>query len=189
MLETELMMDEKDTKRTSKFLSLVLRHQPEKIGIHLDEAGWVDVDVLLKAMARHGKQLSRETLDHVVRTNDKRRFSLSEDGRRIRANQGHSIEVELGYAPAEPPEILLHGTPTRFLDAIRREGLKRMKRHHVHLHVDEATATAVGTRRGKPVLLRVRARDMAGQGHEFFVTPNNVWLTDRVPPEFIEFPL
>ncbi len=181
-------MTEKDTKRTSKFMSLVLRHQPEKIGIHLDEAGWVDVNELLEAMARHGKRISRETLAYVVRTNDKQRFSLSEDGRRIRANQGHSVGVDLGYIPAEPPEILLHGTPTRFLDAIRREGLKRMNRHHVHLHVDEATSIAVGTRRGKPVLLKVRALEMARQGHEFFVTPNDVWLTDHVPEEFIEFP-
>jgi putative RNA 2'-phosphotransferase len=181
-------MHEKYIRRTSKFLSLVLRHQPEKIGIRLDEAGWVDVDVLLEAMARRGKRISRETLENVVRTNDKQRFSLSEDGRRIRANQGHTVDVALGYATADPPEILLHGTPTRFLDAIRREGLKKMKRHHVHLHVDEATAIAVGTRRGKPVLLKVWARDMARRGHEFFVTPNNVWLTDHVPPEFIEFP-
>jgi len=181
-------MNEKETKRTSKFLSLVLRHQPEKIGISLDDAGWIDVDVLLDAMARHGKRISRQLLDHVVRTNDKQRFSLSEDGRRIRANQGHSVGVELGYTAAEPPEILLHGTPTRFLDAIRQDGLKRMDRHHVHLHLDEATATAVGQRRGKPVLLRVRAQEMARQGYEFFVTPNDVWLTNRVPPEFIEFP-
>ena len=179
-------MDEQNVKRTSKFLSLVLRHRPEKIGISLDDAGWVDVETLLRAMSHHGKRISRETLDYVVRTNDKQRFSFSEDGQRIRANQGHSLDVDLGYKPAEPPEILLHGTPTRFVDSIRRDGLKKMNRHHVHLHVDEATSVAVGSRRGKPVLLKVRALEMARQGHEFFVTPNDVWLTDHVPPEFIE---
>ncbi|MBN1911918.1 MAG: RNA 2'-phosphotransferase, partial [Pirellulales bacterium] len=171
-------MNEKTTKQISKFLSLVLRHQPEKIGIELDEAGWVDVDELLGAAAQHGMRISRETLDLVVHTNDKRRFSFSEDGRRIRANQGHSVEVDLGYEPADPPEVLLHGTPTRFVDTIRREGLKKMNRHHVHLHVNVATAAAVGARRGKPVLLRIRARQMAHDGHAFFVTPNDVWLTD-----------
>jgi putative RNA 2'-phosphotransferase len=181
-------MDEKLAKQTSKFLSLVLRHRPDKIGISLDEAGWVDVEVLLAATARHGKPISRQTLDYIVRTNDKQRLSFSQDGLRIRANQGHSVEVDLGYQPAQPPEILLHGTPTRFVDSIRRDGLKKMDRHHVHLHADEATAVAVGSRRGKPVLLKVRAGEMAGQGHEFMVTPNRVWLTDRVPVEFIEFP-
>ncbi len=181
-------MNEKDTKRTSKFLSLVLRHEPQKIGIRLDEAGWVDVDVLLDAIARHGRPISRETLDVVVRTNDKKRFSFSEDGRRIRASQGHSVHVDLGHPPADPPEILLHGTPTQFLDAIRRDGLKKMGRHDVHLHEDEATASDVGSRRGRPVLLRIRAGQMARQGHKFFLTPNHVWLTDHVPPEFIEFP-
>lgn len=184
----EVTMDEKNVKRTSKFLSLVLRHQPEKIDISLDDAGWVDVDVLLRATARHGKRISRETLDYVVRTNDKQRFSFSEDERRIRANQGHSVDVDLGYKQAEPPEILLHGTPTRFIESIRRDGLKKMNRHHVHLHADEATVVAVGSRRGNPVLLKVRALEMARQGHKFFVTPNNVWLTDHVPVEFIEFP-
>ena len=182
------MMNEKNVKRTSKFLSLVLRHQPDKIGISLDEAGWVDVETLLSAMSRHGKRISRETLDYVVRTNDKKRFAFSEDGQQIRANQGHSVDVELGYTLAEPPQTLLHGTPTGFIEAIRKGGLKKMKRHHVHLHVDVATSLAVGRRRGKPVLLKVRALEMAKQGHEFFVTPNNVWLTDHVPPEFIEFP-
>lgn len=181
-------MSEGDLVRTSKFLSLILRHRPDKFGIRLDAAGWVDVDVLLAAAAGQGRDISREFLERIVRTNDKRRFSFSEDGRRIRANQGHSVEVELGYEPAEPPEFLVHGTPTRFVESIRRDGLKKMNRHHVHLHLDEATATAVGRRRGKPVVLRVRAHDMAGRGYEFFVTPNRVWLTDHVPVEFIEFP-
>ena len=173
-------------KRTSKFLSLVLRHQPDRIGICLDEAGWVDVDVLLEAMARHGKPISREMLEEVVRTNDNKRFSFSEDGKQIRANQGHSVHVDLGYKSAEPPEILLHGTPTRFLESIRQEGLKKMDRHHVHLSPDTGTARAVGARRGRPLVFRILAGRMQRDGHRFFLTANGVWLTDRVPPEYLE---
>ena len=181
-------MNEKERKKKSKFLSLVLRHQPDRIGIELDEAGWVDVEVLMSALTRHNKGMSRSMLDEVVRTNDKQRFSFNENGTRIRANQGHSVAIELGYEPATPPEILFHGTPQQFVDAIAEQGLKKMNRHHVHLHVDVATSTAVGQRRGKPVLLRIRALDMHQAGHEFFVTPNDVWLTDHVPTEYIEIP-
>ncbi|MDP6467409.1 MAG: RNA 2'-phosphotransferase [Pirellulaceae bacterium] len=181
-------MNEKERRKKSKFLSLVLRHQPETIGIELNEAGWVDVNDLISALARHGRRMSRETLEEVVRTNDKQRFSFNEDGSRIRANQGHSVDIELGYRPATPPEILYHGTPQRFVEAISRDGLKKMNRHHVHLHVDVATSTAVGRRRGKPVLLKVKALEMHHAGYEFFVTPNDVWLTDNVPMEFIAFP-
>ena len=180
-------MDAQQTKKTSKFLSLVLRHQPETIGITLDDAGWVTVEELLTALARHGRALTREQLNFVVENNDKQRFAFSDDGKQIRANQGHSVEVELGYEPCTPPEILYHGTPEQFVAPIRRDGLHRMQRHHVHLHEDVNTATAVGNRRGKPVLLRVRARAMHDAGHAFFVTANHVWLTDHVPSEFIEF--
>jgi putative RNA 2'-phosphotransferase len=152
----------------------------------LDEAGWTSVDELLSAMRRHGRPLSREQLELVVHTNDKRRFAFSEDGTRIRANQGHSVEVDLGYESAEPPEILFHGTPERFVPSILREGLNKGDRHHVHLHADPTVAKTVGKRRGKPVILVVRAKDMKKAGHEFFVTPNRVWLTDHVPPSFIE---
>ncbi len=181
-------MNEKKLRNTSKFLSLVLRHQPETIGITLDDAGWVRVDELLSALSRHGKAISQASLEEVVNTNDKQRFSFSTDGLRIRANQGHSVEIELGYQPATPPEILYHGTPQQFVAAIAREGLKKMNRHHVHLHVDVATSTAVGRRRGTPVLLRVKALAMHESGHAFFVTPNEVWLTDHVPVEYLEFP-
>lgn len=181
-------MNEKETRQISKFLSLVLRHQPDKIGIPLDNAGWTSIDGLLEAMRQNGRKISRETLDQVVLTNDKQRFSISEDGTRIRASQGHSVEVELGYEPAIPPEFLLHGTPTTAVDAIRRDGLKKMQRHHVHLHADSATATTVGARRGAPVLLRIRSQEMANEGFLFFVTANEVWLTDHVPACFIEFP-
>jgi putative RNA 2'-phosphotransferase len=148
----------------------------------------VEVEVLLAALTRHHRGMSRATLEEVVRTNDKKRFSFSADGKRIRANQGHSVDVELGYQSATPPEILFHGTPRQFVAAIAEEGLKKMNRHHVHLHIDVATSTAVGQRRGKPVLLKIRASDMHQAGHQFFVTPNDVWLTEHVPTEFIEFP-
>ncbi len=179
-------MDAKQTRKTSKFLSLVLRHKPETIGIQLDEAGWTSVDELLTAMGRRGRPLSREQLELVVRTNDKRRFAFSEDGTRIRANQGHSVEVELGYESAEPPDILYHGTPERFVPSILRHGLNKGERHHVHLHADRKVARTVGQRRGKPIILVIKAKEMRTAGHEFFVTPNNVWLTDHVPSSFIE---
>ena len=180
--------NEKEIRQISKFLSLVLRHQPEKIGITLDDAGWTSIDGLLEAMRQNGRKMTRETLDHVVETNDKQRFMFNEDGTMIRARQGHSVDVELGYEPASPPEFLLHGTPATAVDIIRREGLKKMKRHHVHLHADTATAETVGARRGVPVLLRIRSRQMASEGYLFFVTANHVWLTDHVPASFIEFP-
>ena len=178
--------DEQKTRQISKFLSLVLRHQPDRIGIVLNEAGWTSVDGLLEAMQQNGRKVSRETLDHVVASNDKQRFEFSEDGAMIRATQGHSVEVELGYQAANPPEFLLHGTPATALEEIRRNGLKKMKRHHVHLHAEVSTAEAVGARRGVPVLLRIQAQQMANEGYLFVVTPNNVWLTDHVPACFIE---
>ncbi len=137
---------------TSKFLSQVLRHRPEAIGVTLDAEGWIAIDRLLAACSRHGKAVSREELDEVVRANDKRRFAFSADGLRIRANQGHSIAVDLGLVPVEPPELLFHGTVARFLPSIRREGLVRGKRHHVHLSPDAETARRVGGRRGRPVV-------------------------------------
>lgn len=181
-------MDSKQIVKTSKFLSLILRHQPEKVGLILDPAGWVEIDTLLAAIARHGRPITRESLDQLVRDNDKQRFAVSEDGRRIRANQGHSVEVELDHAAAEPPDELFHGTPDHFLEAIRGDGLKKMRRHHVHLHERPDVATTVARRRGKPVVLTIRAGQMHQSGIEFFVTPNRVWLVDRVPVEFIDFP-
>jgi len=183
-----MTMDEKSVRRISKFLSLVLRHQPDKIGIQLDAAGWVEVEVLLEALRRSGQKISRDLLEHVVRTNDKQRFTIDESGQRIRATQGHSVEVELGYEPADPPAILIHGTPETAVSAIRESGLQKMKRHHVHLHCDSSTASTVGARRGQPVLLKVKAQEMVKEGFVFYVTANQVWLTDHVPPRFIEFP-
>src|SRR5688500_15893567 len=133
-------MNADEAKRLSKFLSLVLRHEPQAIGIALDAAGWTPVAELLAALARHGKDVSRADLEFVVATSDKKRFALSEDALSIRASQGHSVEVELGYSPAEPPELLFHGTVDKFLDSIRRQGLIKGNRHHVHLSAGRETA-------------------------------------------------
>jgi putative RNA 2'-phosphotransferase len=162
-------------------LSLVLRHQPETIGLALDREGWADIVDLLARV-----KWTREELDEIVRTSDKKRFTVSDDGTRIRAAQGHSIEVELGYPPATPPEVLYHGTVAEALPAIREHGLARMKRHAVHLSAERTTAIAVGGRRGKPVVLAIRAGDMHRAGFEFQQAANGVWLTDTVPPEYIE---
>ncbi|MHC4405874.1 MAG: RNA 2'-phosphotransferase [Planctomycetota bacterium] len=174
--------------RMSKFLSYVLRHRPESVGLALDEGGWVSVDELLEACRAQGRPISRRELHEVVTTNDKKRFALSPDGLRIRASQGHSVSVELGLEPREPPELLYHGTVERFLDSIRKEGLVRGKRHHVHLSPDEATARRVGKRRGRPVVLVVEAGRMHRDGHTFFRSANGVWLTESVSPEHLQFP-
>jgi putative RNA 2'-phosphotransferase len=181
-------MNTEQTKRLSKFLSLVLRHRPETIGVELDAGGWIDVDTLLAAMRASKREVSREQLQYIVATSDKQRFALSDDGRRIRANQGHSIEVELDYPAVEPPEILFHGTPKRFLPSILAQGLLRGDRHHVHLSAQHETAVMVGKRRGPPVVLRIQAKAMYQQGHTFHVSANGVWLTEHVPPEFLELP-
>lgn len=181
-------MNPQQTKKISKFLSLVLRHQPDKIGITLDEAGWTQVDTLLTQLNNAGRTVSRDVLETVVAENDKQRFQFSEDGTLIRATQGHSVDVELGYEKSSPPDVLCHGTPTKFVDAIRNEGLTKQKRHHVHLHADPSLAASVGQRRGKPVVLRINAKHMETDGYEFFVSPNGVWLTDHVPSEYISFP-
>ncbi|MBN8214811.1 MAG: RNA 2'-phosphotransferase [Xanthomonadales bacterium] len=175
-----------DLVSTSKFLSLVLRHRPEVIGLSLDEAGWADIDTLIRLSQAH-KPLTRALIEQVVEENSKQRFAISDDGRRIRANQGHSIEIELGLQPLAPPRLLYHGTATRFVEAIRREGLAKRSRQHVHLSADADTATAVGARHGQPAVLIVRAGEMAAAGHALFRSENGVWLTDAVPVEFIDF--
>jgi len=178
-------VDEKRTVKTSKLLSRVLRHDPAAVGITLDEAGWVRVDTLLAALARRGTRLSRAELDHVVETNNKRRFAYSEDGLSIRASQGHSVAVDLGLASAEPPAVLYHGTTGRSLDAIFQEGLRPMSRQDVHLSADTETAVRVGSRHGRPVVLVVDAAAMSAAGHVFRVSANGVWLTDTVAPEYL----
>jgi uncharacterized protein (TIGR02452 family) len=175
--------------RVSKFLSLVLRHDPGRIGITLDDAGWTDVAGLLAACAADGVAITRDELTAIVASSDKQRFALSPDGERIRANQGHSVEVDLQLAPAMPPARLFHGTVARVVEAIRAQGLLRGERHHVHMSADLETATRVGGRRGKPVILTVRADEMVAAGHVFYRSDNGVWLVEHVPPSFIEFPI
>ena len=169
----------------SKFLAGVLRHNPGKIGIELDAAGWVDVDVLLAALKLRGRRMSRARLDHVVAHNNKKRFEYDDVGTRIRASQGHSVPVELGYEPCVPPETLYHGTATRSLESIFGEGVKPGRRHHVHLSADIETAAKVGSRHGKPAVLLVAAARMHGHGHEFFRSTNGVWLTQHVGPQYL----
>ncbi len=179
-------MDERRTVKVSKYLSKHLRHQPERIGLTLDANGWVTIDELLRAVARHHFPLTRAELDHVVASNDKQRFAI--EGDRIRASQGHTVDVDLDLPPADPPAYLYHGTVGRSLDAIRDEGLRPMNRTHVHLSPDRETATRVGARRGRPVVLSVDAGAMHRAGHVFYVSANGVWLTAAVPPEFLRMP-
>ena len=181
-------MTDKEAVRTSKFLSLILRHEPERVGLKLGDAGWVGVDELLKAVNSHGVSLTLDELKHIVATSDKKRFAFSGNGRRIRASQGHSVEVDLQYPPQTPPELLYHGTATRFLDAIRQHGLQKMQRHDVHLSAETRVTLQVGGRHGKPALLTIRAGDMHRAGFMFRCSANGVWLVDHVPPQFIQFP-
>lgn len=166
-------------------LSLWLRHQPEAAGLTLDAQGWTDVDDVLAAMTRAGVACDWLTLLRIVEESDKQRFELSGDAARIRARQGHSVAVELGWPQAAPPPLLYHGTVERFLPAILSEGLRPMRRHHVHLSPDPETAMRVGRRRGMPVILTVRASALAATGQPFFLTTNQVWLTAQVPPAFL----
>ncbi|MGW4484567.1 RNA 2'-phosphotransferase [Amycolatopsis sp. NPDC004368] len=178
-------MDEKHMVRVSKRLSRHLRHEPGSIGLVLDEAGWVGVAQLLAALSAHGLRVSRAELTEVVRRSDKQRFAFDDSGERIRANQGHSVAVSLGLMPLAPPAVLYHGTATRFLGAIHREGLRPMRRHAVHLSAAVETALAVGGRHGRAVVLRVAAGEMAAAGFEFQRSENGVWLTATVPPEYL----
>ncbi len=178
-------MDERRTVRVSKYLAKHLRHRPERIGLTPDAAGWVEIDALIAAAADHGFPFTREELDHVVAANDKRRFAV--EGTRIRASQGHTIPVDLQLPTAVPPAWLYHGTVARNLDAIHAEGLRPMNRHAVHLSADRETATRVGARRGRPVVLSVDAGAMHRDGHVFHVSANGVWLTEAVPSRYLRF--
>ena len=171
---------------TSRFLSLVLRHQPEVIGLTLDPQGWADIDTLI-ALSGSKRRLDRDLIARVVAGNDKQRFAISADGQRIRASQGHSVAVDLMLPQSTPPAWLYHGTATRFLDAIRREGLKPGSRQHVHLSHAFDTAVKVGGRHGRPHVLHVDAARMAADGHVFMLSENGVWLTATVPVEYIDF--
>lgn len=169
----------------SKFLSLVLRHKPEEIGITLDAAGWVDVDELLDACAKRSVDISRKRLESIVESSDKKRFAFNQDQSRIRANQGHSVSVELGYLPVTPPEVLYHGTATRFLESITATGLMKQQRSHVHLSADVQTAANVGQRHGRLALLEVNTAQMKQDGYLFYLSDNGVWLTDNVPAKYL----
>lgn len=171
----------------SKFLSYVLRHAPESIGLRLDAQGWADLDELIARAAEHGRRISRERILSVAASSDKKRFGLSQDGRRIRAVQGHSTsEVDISFTPRTPPDTLFHGTAQRFVESIRNKGLVPGQRQYVHLSPDYQTAVAVGGRHGKPVVLTVQAGAMAGDGFLFYLSENGVWLTKEVPARYLE---
>ena len=172
----------KNTKKISKHLSYVLRHKPEAIGLDLDDHGWAKIDDL---MDKSPHKITRELLDHVVETNDKERFIISDDGHKIRANQGHSIAINLDLPAITPPVKLFHGTATRYVDAIFKDGLKKMNRQHVHLSADIETAQKVGTRHGKPIILLIDTKAMAEAEFEFYQSKNGVWLTDNVPVKYL----
>ena len=170
---------------TSKYVAKHLRHAPHELGITLQPGGWVPVDDLLAAAAKHGFPITYDDLLECVETNDKQRFAFDPSGELIRANQGHSVEVDLQLEASEPPEILYHGTVERFLPSILKDGLVKGKRHHVHLSRDVETARKVGARRGIPVILKVDAGRMHRAGHTFLLSANGVWLTDSVLPEYL----
>ena len=177
--------EERRLLRLSKYLSKHLRHRPERLGLELGPGGWVEVEMLLEACARQRFPISRAELEEVVERNDKKRFAFDPSGTFIRAQQGHTVPVDLMLEPAEPPPELYHGTPEGNLEPILRRGLQSMGRHHVHLSPDEATAAVVGRRRGRPVVLAVDARAMRRDGWEFYRSGNGVWLVKHVPPRYL----
>ncbi|MFT4072729.1 MAG: RNA 2'-phosphotransferase [Dysgonamonadaceae bacterium] len=178
-------MTEQDKKRISKFLSLILRHEPDKIGLNLDVNGWANVKELIEKSKKHRYHFSMEELTEVIETNDKQRFSLNEKRTKIRANQGHSININLALSPSEPPEYLYHGTATRFLSSIMEEGITKGSRQHVHLSKDKETATKVGSRHGKVIVLTIMTSQMYKDGILFYQSDNGVWLTDYVDVKYI----
>jgi len=180
-------MDTKITKGISKLLSYILRHSPETIKLKLDENGWADVNELIAKFDLYDLTLDFELLQYVVENNDKKRFAFNEEKTRIRASQGHSIAVELNLNETEPLAYLYHGTVEKFLTDIKLQGLQKMSRQHVHLSADRETANKVGGRRGKPVILTISSGEMHKAGYKFYLSDNNVWLTDVVPAEYITF--
>lgn len=170
----------------SRFISRLLRHRPEDANIELDEHGWANVEELLAGMNATGREIDRETLAEIVRTDKKQRYSFNEDGTRIRANQGHSIPVDVELTQQEPPEYLYHGTADRFLESIREKGLLPMSRLYVHLSGDVETAHVVGKRHGRPVVLKVHSGDMCRDGVPFYRSQNGVWLTKKVDVKYFE---
>ena len=180
-------MSDSPNERISRFLSLVLRHEPSAANVSMDRNGWVRVESLLKGLTNKGYEVTREILDTVVSTNNKKRFEYSEDGNNIRASQGHSVTIDLGYKPETPPDTLYHGTTYRFIHLIKQTGLAKQKRHAVHLSLDVDTAINVGSRHGKPCILIINAKQMAEDGFKFYKSANGVWLVDSVPMKYINF--
>ena len=176
---------EKQLKHISKFISLVLRHRPEVIGLQLDENGWANVNELIQKINENGTAVDVDTINTVVETNDKKRFAFNEDKTMIRANQGHSIEVELNLNAVIPPDILYHGTAEKNMEIILKEGLKKQQRQHVHLSLQKEIAKAVGSRHGRPVVLTINSKAMVAAGFIFYLSENGVWLVDYVPVEYI----
>ncbi len=178
-------MDDKRLVKVSKYLSKHLRHEPERLGLTLQPGGWIEVEKLLTACAGNRFPVSRAELEEVVDRSDKKRFAFDETGARIRASQGHSVEVDLQLEPVEPPEVLYHGTGHGSAATVRSTGLSKMARHHVHLSADVETATKVGARHGRPVVFAVDAAAMRKDGHTFYRSANGVWLVDNVPPQYL----
>lgn len=176
---------EQQLKHISKLMSLVLRHQPEAIGLHVNENGWASVEELIQKINESGTTVNFDIIKTVVNTNDKKRFAFNNDNTMIRASQGHSIEVELNLKPITPPDVLFHGTASRFVKSILKDGLIKQQRQHVHLSQNKETATAVGARHGKPVILTIDAKAMVNDNFLFFLSDNNVWLVDSVPVQYI----
>ncbi|RFM29141.1 RNA 2'-phosphotransferase [Deminuibacter soli] len=179
-------MNETEARITSQFLSLFLRHKPQIIELTLDEQGWVSVNKLVDKMNKNGFPISPELLDYVVANNDKQRFTFNEDRTKIRAAQGHSVDVNLNYNPIQPPTILYHGTGKPSVPSILSKGIDKRTRLHVHLSHDKETATTVGSRHGQPYVFAVAAGQMHQDGHPFYLSDNQVWLTPHVPAQYIE---
>jgi putative RNA 2'-phosphotransferase len=178
-------MDKTRQTKISKYLSKHLRHTPERLGLTLAIGGWVNVDELLSACATHQFPITRAELEEVVAASDKQRFSFDETRTRIRANQGHSVEVDLQLSPQIPPDVLYHGTGEQSVPAILQSGLVKMSRHHVHLSKDVETARKVGMRHGRPAILAIAATAMHQAGFTFYCSDNGVWLVDEVPPQYL----
>lgn len=172
-------------KTLSKYLSLVLRHQPDEIDIELDENGWARVDELIEKINQKGIKIDLTILKTIVETNNKKRFAFNENGDKIRASQGHSISIDLGYTPQKPPSVLFHGTAQQNVESILKNGIEKRSRQHVHLSADVDTALKVGQRHGKPIILQINSASMFEQNHSFFISENGVWLTDFVPSKYI----
>ena len=177
----------RDMHSTSKFIALILRHRPEAVGIALDEHGWAKVDELIDGINAAGNhRLTKELLEEIVRTDEKQRYAFNEDHTLIRANQGHSVSVDVELTEMEPPPVLYHGTGQKYADSIDRQGLIPKTRLYVHLSADTETAHKVGSRHGKPVIYRVDCQRMAADGFVFYRSVNGVCLTRKVPPKYLQ---